>query len=304
MNGAAAPDRHWLQVALIADRDETEAVEAALQEAGALSLTLEDAGGEARFHAQAAPEDPELWRCNRVVGLFPPATDPQAVLARLRRTLGELPPHEIAPLPERDWERAWLDRFRPLRFGRRLWICPGGTTPPDPEAVPVFLDPGLAFGTGTHPTTAMCLEWLEAWMGDRSPQAPIVLDYGCGSGILALAAVKLGAARAWAVDVDPQALEATAANAARNGVAQRVHTATPEALPPLAAHCLLANILADPLRELAPRLAALLRPGTPLVLSGILDHQGEAVVAAYRPWFQHFETTARGEWLRITARRR
>ncbi|HHH36974.1 MAG TPA: 50S ribosomal protein L11 methyltransferase [Gammaproteobacteria bacterium] len=296
----ARPD-HWLQLAVAASPREAEQVESLLQDCGALAVTLEDGGQEERFETAPGAEA-ALWARTRVVGLFAPGHDLDAVLESLRQGLGleRPPPHRIARLPEQDWERVWLERFRPMRFGRRLWICPGDHAPPDPQGINLFLDPGLAFGTGTHPTTALCLEWLDT----TDLAGATVLDYGCGSGILAVAAARLGAAPVWATDIDPQALAATRANAARNGVAGCVHTTLPEELPPLQADCLLANILADPLRSLAPRLAGCLRAHAALVLSGILARQAEEIIAAYRPWFQDFHVSRREEWVRITALRK
>ncbi len=291
---------HWLKLAISATAADAEAVEAALLAAGALAVTLEDEQDEARFET---PEgDTALWSQTRVVGLFSAHGDPQLILATLREHLGEarLRGHRISHLPDQDWERVWLERFHPMRFGTRLWICPGGQPPPDPGAINIFLDPGLAFGTGTHPTTALCLEWLES----AALENATVLDYGCGSGILAVAAARLGARLAWAVDIDPQALEATAANAAKNDVTARIRCALPPALPAIKVDCVVANILARPLRELAPGLAAHLGPGGPLVLSGILATQADEVIAAYRPWFKDFRLSQKEEWVRITAIKR
>ncbi len=262
-----------------------------------MAVSLEDEQDEARFETQ--PGATSLWSSTRVVGLFPAGSDLEAVLATLQQALGRKtpPPHRVSQLPDQDWERVWLERFQPMRFGRRLWICPGDHPPPDPEGVNLFLDPGLAFGTGTHPTTALCLEWLEgATLADAT-----VLDYGCGSGILAVAAARLGAREVWAVDIDPQALEATAANAAKNQVTDRIHSALPQDLPAVTVDCVVANILARPLQELAPRLASHLGTGAPLVLSGILTEQADEVMAAYRPWFENFQTSRQEEWIRITA---
>ncbi len=290
----------WLKLAIIVKPHEVASVEACLERAGALAISLEDEGDEPCFEIR--PGDGILpWRLTRVVGLFPAACDARAVLEAARRTLRRetVPPHRLTRLADQDWERAWLDRFRPMRFGRRLWICPGDQAPPDPGAINLFLDPGLAFGTGTHPTTALCLEWL-----DSAPLAgTTVLDYGCGSGILAIAALRLGAQRAWAVDIDAQALAATRANAERNGVADRIQAIPPEALPALAADCIVANILAGPLQALAPRLAQRAKADAALVLSGILAGQAQNVIDAYRPWYRDFEICRREEWVRVVARR-
>ena len=268
-------------------------------EAGALSVTLEDGGDQPIYEPDA--DKPSLWSDTRLTALFPADADMPAVTARLRTGLGlsELPPLRVEPLEDRDWVRDWLKDFKPMRFGKRLWICPTSYSPPDPAAVNLLLDPGLAFGTGTHATTALCLEWLDA----HPPEGRAVIDYGCGSGILAIAAARLGAKSVWAVDNDPQALLATRDNAARNGVTERIQVALPEALPAAPVKLLLANILAGPLVALAPRFSALLEPGGTLVLSGILESQEPDIRRAYAGAFEDLAVTAKDGWLRITARR-
>ena len=188
----------------------------------------------------------------------------------------------------------------PMRFGERLWICPSTQAPPDPQGVNILLDPGLAFGTGTHPTTALCLEWLDA----NPPTDARVVDYGCGSGILALAAAKLGARKVHAVDIDPQALLATTQNAAANAVAGVIEVCLPEKM--LLGQCdlVLANILAGPLQNLAPRFADLLRPGGALVLAGLLDAQASELITAYESWFQFDAPQTRVGWTRLVAHRK
>jgi ribosomal protein L11 methyltransferase len=202
---------------------------------------------------------------------------------------------------DRDWTRAWMDRFRPMRFGRRLWIVPGGMEiPHHPDTVEISLDPGLAFGTGTHPTTALCLEWLDA----QAAVAGCVVDYGCGSGVLGIAAALLGAARVVCVDNDPQALEATAANAARNAIAGRVQCRAPEAFAETGADILLANILAGPLVRLAPRLTECVKAGGRIVLSGLLEDQREEVATAWRPACAVTGSVVRDGWARLELTRR
>jgi ribosomal protein L11 methyltransferase len=196
-----------------------------------------------------------------------------------------------------------MDTFQPMRFGQRLWIYPWNVEPTadaGDDAVIVRLDPGLAFGTGTHPTTAMCLEWLDA--ADLAGKT--VIDYGCGSGVLAIAALKLGAARVIGVDNDAQALVASRANAERNGVGDRLDLYTPEALPPDRVGVLVANILAGPLHELAPRFAALLAAGGALALSGILREQASELLARYGAWFEQLESSAREDWVRLAGIRK
>lgn len=290
----------WLELKLALGDQDPERVEAALEEAGALSVTLEDAGDEPIYEPDA--DKPSLWSDTRLTALFPADAHMDSVLLRLKADLGvaALPPHRVEPLEDRDWVREWLKDFKPMRFGKRLWICPTAYTPPDAGAVNLILDPGLAFGTGTHPTTALCLEWLDG--ADLAGKE--VVDYGCGSGILAIAAARLGARHLWAVDNDPQALVATRDNAARNGVTDRLSVCLPPAFPALKADLLLANILAGPLVSLAPLFAAHMKPGAPLVLSGILKTQEPDIRRAYEADFTGLEVASKDDWIRITGIRK
>lgn len=265
--------------------------------AGALSVTLTDAADNPVL--EPAPGATPLWPTIRLSALFP-EQDPQRVAALLTTFLDEpLPLHRFEEVRDRPWEREWLKDFRPMRFGKRLWVCPHGAPAPDEDAVVVWLDPGLAFGTGSHPSTRLCLEWLDA----AQPNGSEVIDYGCGSGILSIAALRLGARSVVAVDIDPQALIATHDNAARNDVAERVVTCPPEA-PIAPADILLANILSEPLLELAPRFAALVRPGGRLVLAGLIVSQAGAVTLAYRPWFDIRPSGAHEDWVCLEGVRR
>jgi ribosomal protein L11 methyltransferase len=291
----------WLQLTLEAIEHRAEQLEDALLQAGALAVTLADAGD--RPVLEPAPGETPLWARTRVTGLFDAQTDIEVIKGRLRRFLHAslLPECRLTPLEERDWVRAWMDHFHPMRFGRRLWVCPTSQTPPEPAAVNIRLDPGLAFGTGTHPTTALCLEWLDG--ADLSGQT--VLDYGCGSGILAIAAAKLGAKRVWAVDIDPQALLASDANAAENEVEDRIVLASPAELPAeLRVDLLLANILAGVLARLAPEFARRVKPGGRLVLSGILETHADAVRAVFVRDFHWDPPRMREEWVLLEGRRR
>ena len=286
----------WLQLRLVATADRVEVVEDALLALGALSVTLAD-HRDVPILEPGVGETP-LWPEVDLVALFDKDTDTAAVGAALAELLGEAArelPWEH--LENRAWEREWLQYFAPLRFGERFWVCPSGTESPDPDAIVMHLDPGLAFGTGTHQTTALCLEWLAT----HEIAGRDVIDYGCGSGILGVAALLLGAASVRAVDIDPQALTATRDNAARNRIdAAQLVVGEPALLERAApAGLLLANILAGPLIELASRLAALVSPGGHAVLSGVLQTQAEAVRAAYLPWFTHLATAQRDEWCRI-----
>ena len=293
----------WLQISFIVEQDQAPLLEAALENAGALAVTLGDAGDDPLL--EPPPGAMPLWEGVRLTALFDDDAAGRAQVDALAATLGpeSLTPPVIEQIEDRPWERVWLDEFSPTRFGRRLWVCPRGQLPdPEqivPETVIVELDPGLAFGTGHHATTALCLEWLDA----ADLRGKTVLDYGCGSGILAIAALRLGASLAIAVDHDPQALEATRDNAAENEVADRIEVYAPEDQPPLTTDVLVANILAGPLVELAPRLAELVAPGGSLALSGILEDQAAAVARAYSPDFDLDPPQLREDWTLITGRR-
>lgn len=306
----------WLQLTLVIDRNHADQAESTLEEAGALSVTLDDAadepeprGGEPAAGGiwEPAPAAHPLWRRIRITALFDDDDAGAAAADQASAALAEvaLTPPSFASLDDRPWERVWLEEFQPTRFGRRLWVCPRGERPPEADTagwpgVILDLDPGLAFGTGHHPTTALCLSWLDGLdlAGKR------VLDYGCGSGILAIAALKLGAASALAVDHDPQALDATVDNALDNGVLDRLAVARPEQVPATPADLVVANILAGPLLELAPTLAALSAPAAELGLSGILAHQAARVADGYAPYFVMQPPETREDWALLTGRRR
>jgi len=293
------PAMDWLTVSIEVKRDDAEAAERALMDAGAQSVTLTGAGDDEVL--ETAPEETPLWSRACLAGLFPADADPDGVRALLAATLGDagLDAHAVA-LEDRDWTRAWMDRFGPMRFGRLLWIVPHGhPAPPEKQARIVRLDPGLAFGTGTHPTTRLCLEWLDA----NPPDDAEVIDYGCGSGVLALAAARLGARMVWCTDHDRQALTATRDNAVANGMAGRLRVVPPDDLPDIRADVLLANILHRPLLSLAPRFAGLTRAGGAIVLSGVLDGQVAELKSAYAPFFENFSVTVTEGWARVTATR-
>jgi ribosomal protein L11 methyltransferase len=288
----------FVQVVMdIGDRDPA-AVEDACFARGALSVTLADAADDPVL--EPAPGATPLWSTVRLSALFPADTDGPVLAASLAAETGLVPGAvRWEALADRIWEREWLKDFRPMRFGRRLWICPGGLPAPDTAAVVVELDPGLAFGTGTHQTTAMCLEWLDA----AALAGRTVLDFGCGSGILGLAALKLGAASASAADIDPQALLATRENAVRNHLESGIEIRPPDALPEARWDIVLANILAGPLIELAPRLAAATKPSGAILLAGMLESQAESVARAYRPWFHMSQFASREGWTALTGTR-
>jgi ribosomal protein L11 methyltransferase len=291
----------WLQLNLETTRDEAQRLGDALEEAGAVAVSLEGADAEPLFETDWNDATP-VWRNTRVSALFEADADVAAAMAMVATLLGraEPPPYTTATVADQDWARVWMDRWRPMQFGANLWIVPSWLTPPDPQAVNIVLDPGMAFGTGTHATTAMCLEWLAA----HPPRGLEVIDYGCGSGILAIAALKLGARHALGTDTDPQALVTSRENAERNAVAGDLELCLPDAVPAAAtADVVLANILAGPLVALAPRLTQLVRPGGTLVLSGLLATQADEVEAAYAGHFT-FERQLREEWAMLAGHRR
>jgi ribosomal protein L11 methyltransferase len=285
----------------------SEAVEAALLEIGASSITFVDRGDEPVLEPK--PGEVRLWSDTLVRALFQEASGAAdaaslGAVLNLDRLAAALGPHitraaRVRPVENREWERVWLTDWKSMRFGRRLWVCPtAAELPDDPNAVVVRLDPGLAFGTGTHPTTALCLQILDSLpVAGRS-----VIDYGCGSGILGIAALKLGAAHVWAVDLDPQALLATRDNAIRNDVSSSIDVQGIEVgLRP--AYCVMANILAGPLIDLAPTLTEACEPGGYLLLSGLLKTQAYAVKAAYGNAFDRVQVVERDDWCCICARR-
>lgn len=291
----------FLQAHFVLDGLDPEVAEQACFDTGALSVTLADAADTPIL--EPAPGATPLWPSVALAALYEVATDREALTLALREALDApaLQPR-FEELADRPWEREWLKDFRPMRFGRRLWICPGGQTPPAEaaDAQVVWLDPGLAFGTGTHATTALCLDWLDA----QELRGARVFDVGCGSGILAIAALALGARAAVAMDIDPQALLATRENAERNGVAGRLDVLPAEAPWEAAFDVVLANILAEPLIELAPRLAAAARPGGAIVLSGLLTAQAPDVASAFAPWFYMEPPRERDGWAGLAGRRK
>jgi ribosomal protein L11 methyltransferase len=290
----------WLQLRLDCGKADAEALEEALLGAGALSVTLEDRADEPML--EPALGTTPLWQAIRITGLFSADADMQSVVD----ALGPLPAPaspRIEILEDKDWEREWMQHYEPMRFGARVWICPSWKSPPDPDAVNLLLDPGLAFGTGTHPTTAMCLQALDA----RELTDYRVVDFGCGSGILGIAALRLGAAKLLAVDNDPQALSATADNAQRNGVgAAALEIALPgKYRAPVweaQADLVLANILAGPLAALSDELCGFLKPGGELILAGLLESQADELIAHYAPRMTLHTINQQAEWVCLAGR--
>jgi ribosomal protein L11 methyltransferase len=270
----------WLQLRLDTHPDQIQALEDLMLGTGAVAVTMEDNADQPVLEPGVG-ETP-LWGKTRLTGLYPADTAMDAVLEAFPAQLLQQANQRIEILEDKDWEREWMQHYRPMQFGRRLWVCPSWLQPPDPEAVNLLLDPGLAFGTGTHPTTALCLGELDK----LALAGCTVVDYGCGSGILAVAALKLGARAALGVDNDPQALVATRDNAGRNRIPEdALEVALPAAVDraawAVAADVVIANILAGPLIELAATLLHFLKPGGTLLLSGLLKNQAEALCAHY-----------------------
>lgn len=291
----------YLELSLDLGGLDPDVVEAACFATGALSVTLSD-GADTPI-LEPKPGTTPLWPAVRLAALYAADTDQAQLTDALEGELGDrMPRPEYRAIEDRVWEREWLKDFHPQRHGRRLWICPGGQPPPADAVDPVivWLDPGLAFGTGTHATTALCLEWL-----DEVPLAGTRLfDVGSGSGILAIAALQLGCAQAIAMDIDPQALIASRENAERNGVADRLIVQPAEDPWGEGYDIVVANILAEPLIELAPDIARVTRPGGRLVLSGLLAAQAAVVAAAYAPFFAIEPVRERGDWAALAGQRR
>jgi ribosomal protein L11 methyltransferase len=297
----------FLELSLRCRASDEAKLEAALEDLGALSVSLLDANDADNEDAILEPGVAEtpLWPEIIVLALFAQGTNEQLLLHALEAWDGRLDLSSAAfrEVQDQDWERAWMDQFRPMRFGERTWIVPSNQElPADADAqsaVVVHLDPGLAFGSGTHPTTALCLAWLDG----LQLRGKTVLDFGCGSGILALAALKLGAARAVGVDNDPQALTASVDNAQRNGVAENLSVYLPQDEPVAKYPVVVANILAVALDALAELLAARVETGGLIALSGILDGQDTELLLRYAPWFDELAVAQQGDWVRITGRR-
>lgn len=290
----------WWQFSLNCQASELEQVEALMQELGALSISMRDAGDEPIY--EPLPGDNPVWQESVVTATFDEKLDPGLLKQQLTQGL---PPHlagEVRQenLEEQDWDQAYRQHFQPLQCAPNLWICPSWLEPPVADATVIRLDPGIAFGTGGHPTTALCLAWLSAnKIKDRR-----VVDYGCGSGILAIAAIKLGAKQVTAVDIDEQALTACQSNMAVNAIGtDQIKVCRPENLTIIEADLLVANILAGPLVELAPRFASLLRPGGQILLSGILKTQLEEIQSSYQPFFDLDPASYRDEWVCVSGNR-
>ncbi|OUS26687.1 ribosomal protein L11 methyltransferase [Gammaproteobacteria bacterium 45_16_T64] len=289
----------WLQLIIQTNGSDAALFDDQLVELGAVAVTLQDNADQPLF--EPPPGTTPIWEDTRVIGLFEDNVDIESVISALKSSvsISPFPQLKTEALEDKDWVREWMDSFHPICFGERLWVVPSWLEAPDPNAVNMLLDPGLAFGTGTHQTTALCLRWLD----QQQLQDKIVIDYGCGSGILAIAAALLGASQVYCVDNDPQALLATQQNAERNNVSEKIIVHSPETMGECQADILVANILAGPLMELAPRLTALVAPNGYIALSGILAKQTNDVANRYSSAFVLAETIQDEDWVRISGQK-
>ncbi|MFL9598495.1 50S ribosomal protein L11 methyltransferase [Aeromonas veronii] len=288
----------WIQIRINATAKTADKVSNMLLGRGAQAVTFMDAKDVPVY--EPMPGETPLWGETEVMGLFDAETDPAPTIAFFQQIFGENVGYKVEQLEDKDWVREWMDHFHPMQFGERLWICPSWRDVPNPDAVNVMLDPGLAFGTGTHPTTALCLQWLDG----LDLTGKTVVDFGCGSGILGIAALKLGAARVIGIDIDPQAIQASRDNAARNGVADQIELYLPADQPQdVEADVVVANILAGPLRELAPLIAGHGKAGSLMALSGVLESQAPELETIYGQWFDMDPTAVKEEWCRLSGRK-
>lgn len=291
-------NKTWLQLICHTSKKTNEAIEAAMEDAGALSISLQDA--EDNPVLEPLPGEIPLWEDLIMTALFDADIDLSALTEALNsnKKAWNIKNFHVETLEDQDWVRVWMKDFHPMRFGENLWIYPSNVDIPDDDSIKIHLDPGLAFGTGTHPTTALCLEWLD----QHPPKQLKVTDYGCGSGILAIAAAKLGATHISAIDIDPQGLIATKDNMRRNSIPKEIISCyLPDNYAPVQTDLVLANILCGPLLELYPLFSSLTRAKGTIVLSGILDTQKDQIIKAYSAGFENFDIKIRDNWARISA---
>ena len=294
----------WLQINVVTNPDIAEFYEDLLLEAGCAAVTFEDAKDQPIFEPELGTTP--LWGSTVITGLFAAEHDLGSTLAFLNKQKlsvkgGDTIEFKAEILEDKDWEREWMTHYHPMQFGPNFWVCPSWIEVPDANAVNLMLDPGLAFGTGTHPTTALCLEYLAS----HSMQNRTVIDYGCGSGILGIAAILLGASAVSGVDIDPQALTATQDNLLRNNLdKERLPVFFPESFESEPVDLVIANILAGPLKELAPTLEELVKSGGQLILSGLLLEQADELISTYSEWFDMEPPSTKEEWVRLTGRKR
>lgn len=287
----------WLQLKVISPRKYVKSLESSLLACGAAAVTLQDNADQPIFEPGLG-ETP-LWDQVQITGLFDAEVNTAQTISLAEKRFGNpFPEYSWELLEDKDWEREWMIHYHAICCGERLWICPSWQEPPEPEKVNLMLDPGLAFGTGTHPTTFLCMQWID----QQDFTGLDVIDYGCGSGILGIATLLLGAKKVIGIDIDPQALLATADNAKRNSLAaDSMPVYLPDHCPPVQADVILANILAGPLAELAPKLSEMTKPGGKICLSGILFSQARTLISAYEKWFSFDPVEEKEGWVRLTA---
>lgn len=293
----------WIQLKVDALPDQIEVIEDSMLLEGAQAVTLQDGADQPILEPELGTMP--VWDKTIVIGLFDAEIDSEQLITHMSELFAANPATQDQPFPshklelveDKDWERAWMDNFHPMPFGDRLWVCPSWKDPEDKDAVNLMLDPGLAFGTGTHPTTAHCLRFLD----QHVEGGELIIDYGCGSGILGIAALLLGSARMLGVDNDPQALIATRQNAERNGISEDAYDVVlPENTHKIQSDIMVANILAGPLMFLAENIASLTKPGGKIALSGLLSHQADEVRQAYEPWFVMDGMEQQDDWIILT----
>ena len=287
----------WQQIKINVKAAYAEKIGDVLSDFEAQAVTFLDAKDTPMYEPK--PGEVLLWPDTQVIGLYDAQDDVSHVISHLKNTFSQETQIEcvIDQLEDKDWEREWMENFHPMQFGSRLWICPSWRDIPDPSAVNIMLDPGLAFGTGTHPTTSLCLEWLD----QADLHGKTVVDFGCGSGILAIAALLLGAKEVIGIDIDPQAIQASRDNAQRNNVSDKLRLYLPEDQPSIQADVVLANVLAAPLKELSHVIGEFCAKEGNLVMSGILAEQATSVIKAYDKEFEFSPVKQQGEWIRLSA---
>ncbi|WP_394753579.1 50S ribosomal protein L11 methyltransferase [Crenothrix sp.] len=286
----------WHQLSVISDEHTAPLIADFFSDLGAVSVTYMDAEDEPVY--EPAIGETKIWSNTQVIALYELDADPDAIKAQVIEHFQSqaLLNWQYDEIGDQAWERAWMEFYKPMKFADKLWVCPTDQQQHEPKTVCLILDPGLAFGTGTHPTTALCLEWLAS----HDLTGKTVIDYGCGSGILAVAAVLLGAKIAHAVDIDPQAITATESNALKNNVQDKIHCYLPNDFPVLQADIVLANILAKPLIDMSEMIASLLVPNGTLILSGILHEQADAVITAYQSHIALQPLVQQEDWIRLS----
>ncbi|MCU4676304.1 50S ribosomal protein L11 methyltransferase [Catenovulum sp. 2E275] len=289
----------WIQIRYTTNKQNADLISDEMMELGAFSVTFLDAKDTPIYEPK--PGDFLLWDETIAMGLFDAEIDPEQIIEQLKTfPFGQDGQYKVEQLEDKDWIREWMDSFKPIQFGPKLWICPSWCDIPDQDAVNVILDPGLAFGTGTHPTTSLCLKWLD----QHVTAGQTLVDFGCGSGILAVAALKLGVEKAIGIDIDPQAIQASQANAERNGVADKLDLYLPQDQPDYQADIVVANILSGPLKELAEIIEAYVKPQGRLALSGLLESQAEEICQVYSKWFDLDPVAIEGDWCRVSGVKR